>query len=52
MSKEKNNDQKKEEIIYFGEKNIICFACGQKINPETEICPYCGISQRNSIDSY
>jgi rubrerythrin len=31
-----------EESIQFGEKTFICFACGQKINEETNKCPYCG----------
>ncbi|MFX0072353.1 MAG: hypothetical protein ACFFAO_14805 [Candidatus Hermodarchaeota archaeon] len=36
---------KEEEKIEFGQKNISCFACGQEINEETEICPYCGTKQ-------
>jgi len=34
--------KKDEERIQFGEKTIVCFACGQKINETTKTCPYCG----------
>lgn len=39
---------KEEEKIHFGQKNISCFACGQKINEHTKICPYCGTEQKKT----
>jgi len=33
--------------IQFGEKTIACFACGQKINETTKVCPYCKTVQHN-----
>ena len=38
-----NKSQPEEERIQFGDKTLICFACGQKINENTKNCPYCGI---------
>ncbi len=35
--KSANNGKK----ILIGEKVDLCFACGEKIEPTTEICPYC-----------
>jgi uncharacterized OB-fold protein len=29
------------EKILFGVRNLVCFACGEKLPPNTKICPYC-----------
>ena len=34
----------KEEKIYFSKENITCFACGEKVEKDTEVCPYCGVN--------
>lgn len=36
-----NNLEKDEEKILYGLKDLTCFACGEKINGNTDICPYC-----------
>lgn len=36
-----NNPEKDEEKILYGVHNLVCFACGEKINGNTNICPYC-----------
>jgi hypothetical protein len=33
--------EKKEEKILYGLNTIVCFACGEQIEKNTEICPYC-----------
>ena len=33
--------KKDEEKILYGVNKIVCFACGEKIDKGTEICPYC-----------
>ncbi len=33
--------EKDEEKILFGDNSLVCFACGEKIEPDTNICPYC-----------
>jgi uncharacterized OB-fold protein len=42
---EKENNSKSltqnGEKILFGTRNLICFACGEKLPPNTRICPYC-----------
>ncbi|MFX1363552.1 MAG: hypothetical protein ACFFCE_11075 [Promethearchaeota archaeon] len=47
MFDEKNNNdileklnKNNEKILYSLEK-IFCFACGEKIDKDTIICPYC-----------
>lgn len=40
----KDNDLKKEKILY-GENQLVCFACGEKINIDTKVCPYCMTKQ-------
>ena len=32
---------KDKEKIYNGEKDSVCFACGEKIKDDIDICPYC-----------
>ena len=42
----KNNNvvsKKAEEKFYYSDETIACFACGGKIDPNTKVCPYCGI---------
>ena len=36
-----NNPEKDEEKIFYGDNNSFCFACGEKIKSNTDICPYC-----------
>ncbi len=36
-----SNSEKDEEKILYGVDNLFCFACGEKINGNTDICPYC-----------
>ena len=38
------NLEKDDERILYGVENIVCFACGEKINSNTDICPYCKIT--------
>jgi len=39
---EKSKKSKKNgEKILIGEKVVLCFACGEKIEAGTEICPFC-----------
>ena len=42
---DKGSDKKKvekdEEKILYSIHKIICFACGEQIDKETKICPYC-----------
>ncbi len=35
------NLNKEEEKILYGDNKIVCFACGEYIDHNTEICPYC-----------
>jgi uncharacterized OB-fold protein len=37
---EVSSNQNGEKIL-FGERTLICFACGEKLAPNTVICPYC-----------
>lgn len=43
QNKEKQEDSstKKEEKIIISEKIVQCFACGEKIEANTKICPNC-----------
>ena len=46
MSDNKEKLKKKDRIngdikIQFGEKTIVCFACGQRIEEIMKVCPYC-----------
>lgn len=37
-----------EKKIQFGENEYSCFACGEKIKIDTEICPYCNTPQEKN----
>ena len=32
---------KDEDKILYGENKTVCFACGEHIEMNTDICPYC-----------
>ena len=36
----KKVEKEKEKILYSTSK-IVCFACGEQIDKETKVCPYC-----------
>ncbi|MHA2393703.1 MAG: hypothetical protein ACXAEX_17335 [Promethearchaeota archaeon] len=36
-----NTVNKDEEKILYGVNKKVCFACGEKIDKNTDICPYC-----------
>ncbi|MFX1469962.1 MAG: hypothetical protein ACFFB8_15010 [Promethearchaeota archaeon] len=38
------NLKKEEEKILYGDNKKVCFACGEHIDNDTEICPYCRTS--------
>lgn len=38
---ENNNLEKGEEKIYYGVNKTVCFACGEQIERNSEMCPYC-----------
>ncbi len=42
LHKGDKSQPEEEERIQFGDKTLICFACGQKINENIKNCPYCG----------
>ena len=46
-----NSDEFEEDksMITFEEKILVCFACGEKIDIETEVCPYCQTKQSKKI---
>jgi hypothetical protein len=33
--------EKDREKIIYGDNKSVCFACGEKIKSNMEICPYC-----------
>jgi hypothetical protein len=37
--------QVKDMKIQYGDNQISCFACGEKIDANTKICPYCKTKQ-------
>lgn len=39
-SKTKDHDIDEEKILY-GNNKTVCFACGEEIESNTDICPYC-----------
>jgi rubrerythrin len=51
MSKKEHHSEQTKEIkvtdkkIQFGETENICFACGEKIDPNIEVCPFCNTKQ-------
>lgn len=36
-----DNFEADEAKILYGVNPIICFACGQKLDKDSEVCPYC-----------
>lgn len=38
---DKEKVEEKVEKILYSTGTIVCFACGEQIKKETEICPYC-----------
>ena len=53
MSENKNADEKLEIVkngkIHFGKDKVVCFACGEKIDSGTLICPYCHVELDKSL---
>jgi hypothetical protein len=50
FKKEHDTDQNKEikvkdKKIQFGETENVCFACGEKINSNAVVCPFCNTRQ-------
>jgi rubrerythrin len=37
-----------EKKIQYGENEFSCFACGEKIENNTKICPYCNTPQEKN----
>ena len=35
-----------DKKIQYGENEYSCFACGEKIKIDTEVCPYCNTLQK------
>lgn len=35
------NLEKDEEKILYGVNKIVCFACGEEIDKNMKVCPYC-----------
>jgi hypothetical protein len=33
--------ERNEEKILYGDNKTVCFACGEEIDGNTDICPYC-----------
>ncbi|MHA1726346.1 MAG: hypothetical protein ACTSXH_16155 [Promethearchaeota archaeon] len=45
-SKANNKKSDKEDVkILIGEKLITCFACGERIDKNSKICPFCKTKQ-------
>jgi rRNA maturation endonuclease Nob1 len=43
MPEKENKDVNvKEGEILIGEGKVVCFACGEVVDENTKICPYCG----------
>jgi rRNA maturation endonuclease Nob1 len=38
---DKEKAEEKEKKILYSTSKIVCFACGEQIEKETKICPYC-----------
>ncbi|MFX1389730.1 MAG: hypothetical protein ACFE9Z_06705 [Promethearchaeota archaeon] len=36
-----NSLQNNEEKILYSDNKIVCFACGEQIDDNIDICPYC-----------
>jgi len=43
--KVKKTARVKDKKIQYGESKNMCFACGEKIDLDTKICPYCKTKQ-------
>jgi len=41
----RESENVKDKKIQYGESQIVCFACGEKIDFNTDICPYCNTKQ-------
>lgn len=41
MPEEEKDVNVKDGKILIGKGKIVCFACGEVIDADTEICPYC-----------
>jgi len=39
--KEINDANVKDGSILIGEGKVVCFACGEVVDANTKICPYC-----------
>jgi hypothetical protein len=35
------NSEKNKEKIFYSDNTSVCFACGEKIKDDIDICPYC-----------
>lgn len=38
---ENNSSENKVEKILYSDQDNVCFACGERIKKDTEVCPYC-----------
>jgi len=41
IKSEVKNLEKAEEKILYGVNKIVCFACGEEIDKNIDVCPYC-----------
>jgi hypothetical protein len=41
IKSEIKNLERDDEKILYGENKLVCFACGEEIENNAEICPYC-----------
>ncbi|MFX1309827.1 MAG: hypothetical protein ACFE9M_05870 [Promethearchaeota archaeon] len=41
LDSEAKDLEKDEEKILYGVNKIVCFACGEEIDNNTNFCPYC-----------
>jgi len=52
MSERKSAEERHEmakvidKKIQYGENEYSCFACGEKIQIDTRVCPYCNTTQK------
>jgi hypothetical protein len=40
-SPETQDQERNEEKILYSDNKTVCFACGEQIEKNTDICPYC-----------
>ena len=38
---DKEKDKQNKEKVFYSTSTIVCFACGEQIEKETKLCPYC-----------